>query len=649
MTPDQYRADIDGLRAVAVMLVVAFHAWPGAVPGGFVGVDVFFVISGFLISGILLSALHQQRFSFAEFYARRVRRIFPALIVMLVASYAIGWFVLFADDYQRLAHHMRAGVLFVSNFALWNEAGYFDGAADTKPLQHLWSLGVEEQFYLAWPLLLWLGWQIGIRPLWLTAGLLASSLLFNLISIRVDLVGTFFSPFTRFWQLLAGAVLACLPYEPAIEQRLRRLLPATAADRRRWASAVSAVGLALIALAVVVVNQHTHYPGRWALLPTGGAFLIMAAGPDAWLNRTWLARPGAVWLGLISYPLYLWHWPLLSYARLMAGETPPWTVRSGLVLLSVALAWLTYVAIEKPARFGRFRRPALPILVMAMLGVLGVAEYTVRSGGLIERALNRTDTAHFLQYYDRMRKQGISDAYRQECDFMDWPTGRLRDAIDPSCTQPGTAGTWFLWGDSYAQALSLGLRSVAPRGVQVSQIATSLCRPDTLDYGGVPDGRCRRANQLAVRQIAAIRPQVVILAQMSDHEQIDWEPLANRILQLGAARVIVIGPAPQWAPSLPEVVVSQYWGRDYSRVSHGLAQSVLAADRALKLRLASSASLTYVSLVDALCTEQGCQAVVDGTTNELLAFDAGHLTPAGSRFVAQTVLRPYLPSSGPPP
>ena len=517
MTPDRYRADIDGLRALAVVLVVAFHAWPALVPGGFVGVDVFFVISGFLISGILISALHEQRFSFPDFYVRRERRIFPALVVVLVASYAIGWFVLFADDYQRLARHIRAGVLFVSNFALWSEAGYFDGAADTKPLQHLWSLGVEEQFYLAWPLLLWLAWRWRIRPLWLTAVLLVGSLGLNLVSIRTDLVSTFFSPLTRFWQLLAGAMLACLPYEPAVEQAWRRVIPSDDRGRGRLANAGSAVGLTLIVLAVVFINQNTHYPGGWALLPTVGAVLIIASGPHAWLNRKWLSQPAAVWLGLISYPLYLWHWPLLSFARISTGETPSLAVRGGIVLLSVGLAWLTYVVLEKPVRFGTLRRVAVPLLSTAMMAILGVAQYTVRAEGLIERAISRSDTAHFLQYYDRMHKQGISAAYRQECDFMDWPTGRLRDAIDASCTEAGANGTWFLWGDSYAQALSQGLRSVLPPGVRLSQVTTSLCRPDTVDYDGVPDGRCRRANAFAVAQIAERRPQVVILSWIGSH------------------------------------------------------------------------------------------------------------------------------------
>ena len=647
-TPGRYRADLDGLRALAVALVVGFHAWPAAVPGGFVGVDVFFVISGFLITGILVGALHERRLSFTEFYARRIRRIFPALTIILLASYAIGWFVLFADDYQRLALHIRAGVLFVSNFAMWSEAGYFDAAADTKPLQHLWSLGVEEQFYLAWPLMLWLAWKCRIRPWWLTVVLLASSLLFNLISIRTDLVGTFFSPFTRFWQLLAGAILACTPYEPAFALRWRRWISRDSVSDRRLANLGSAAGLTLIAIAVLLIDQRSHYPGRWALLPTGGAFLIIASGAGAWPNRKWLSHPAAVWLGLISYPLYLWHWPLLSFARLLAGETPSLLARTTVVLLSVGLAWVTYTVIEKPVRFGSLRQVAVAALSVCMLAVLGLAEYTFRAQGLIERSISRTDTGQFIEHYARMHKQGISEAYRQECDFMDWPTGRLRDSIDASCTQPGPSGTWLLWGDSYAQALSLGLRDVLPPGVRLAQVATSLCRPDTIEYDGVPDGRCLRANAFAVNQIRALQPRVVILAQMSDHAVVDWERMADQIRQLGAARIVVVGPAPQWTPSLPEVVVKHYWGRDYSRVSHGLAMAILTTDGALKLRLATSTTVAYVSLIDGLCTDAGCRAVVDGSANDLIAFDAGHLTPKGSVFVAQTILRGHLAANPPP-
>ena len=155
----KYRPDVDGLRAIAVLAVVGFHAFPALAPGGFVGVDVFFVISGFLISGIIFSALERDRFSFLDFYARRVRRIFPSLIIVLAAAYGAGWFLFYADRYAELSKHIAGGAGFIANFVLWREAGYFDGASDTKPLLHLWSLGVEEQFYLVWPLLAWLAWK----------------------------------------------------------------------------------------------------------------------------------------------------------------------------------------------------------------------------------------------------------------------------------------------------------------------------------------------------------------------------------------------------------------------------------------------------------------------------------------------------------
>ena len=203
-----YRPDIDGLRAVAVLSVVAYHLFPTAVRGGFVGVDVFFVISGFLISGIILKSLQRGDFSFAEFYAHRVRRIFPALAVVLAACYAVGWFALLPDEFKLLGKHIAAGAGFLENFVLWKEAGYFDTASELKPLLHLWSLAVEEQFYLAYPLMLWCGWRLGAKPLFLVAALLLWSFSLNIAGIEKEAVKTFFLPQTRFWELFAGGLLA---------------------------------------------------------------------------------------------------------------------------------------------------------------------------------------------------------------------------------------------------------------------------------------------------------------------------------------------------------------------------------------------------------------------------------------------------------
>jgi len=206
----KYRPDIDGLRALAVLSVVLYHAhaFPKVLKGGFIGVDIFFVISGFLISTIIFSGLERGSFSFFDFFCRRIRRIFPALLLVLISCYAFGWFVLLADEYKQLGKHIAAGAGFVSNFVLWTESGYFDAGAETKPLLHLWSLGIEEQFYIVWPLILWWAWKKKFNLFTITLVLAFFSFGLNLAKYRVNGVADFYSPQTRFWELLAGALLA---------------------------------------------------------------------------------------------------------------------------------------------------------------------------------------------------------------------------------------------------------------------------------------------------------------------------------------------------------------------------------------------------------------------------------------------------------
>ena len=204
----RYRPDIDGLRAIAVLAVVGFHAFPHWVQGGFIGVDIFFVISGYLISTIIFENLDSGTFSFTEFYARRMKRIFPALILVLIACFIFGWFALLADEYKQFGKHMAAGAGFVSNLVFWQEAGYFDNAAGTKPLLHLWSLGIEEQFYIVWPLLLWFAWKRKVHLAALVVVLAITSLALNLHGIHQDKIATFYAPQTRVWELLSGSIVA---------------------------------------------------------------------------------------------------------------------------------------------------------------------------------------------------------------------------------------------------------------------------------------------------------------------------------------------------------------------------------------------------------------------------------------------------------
>ena len=642
----KYRADVDGLRAIAVLAVLGFHAFPDRVPGGFVGVDIFFVISGFLISGIIFSGLEDHRFTFSGFYARRIRRIFPALVLVLTACFAAGWVLLFADPFAELGKHVAGGAGFVANYVLWAEAGYFDGAADTKPLQHLWSLGVEEQFYFVWPLVAWLAWKRRLDFLLVTMAVLLGSMYLNLDHIRRDLVGTFYSPFTRFWELMSGALLAYLMTERTVSSAAptaRRLFDSiTSTPGRR--TLLGAAGLLLIAASLAVINQQRHFPGVWAVPPVAGAALLIAAGPAAWINRQVLATPLLVGIGLISYPLYLWHWPILSFLRLVLGETPSTALRFAALGASFALAWATYAVLERPIRFGPRRRVVIAGLCAAMAAVGSAGYYSYTHDGLFARAINRNDKGSFVRYYQSIRKGGIDQPYRLECDFMQPGADSVKDHIAPSCTTRGASQTWFLWGDSYAQALSKGITSLLPPGAVLSQVATSSCRPSLTPIDlNVPGGRCEKANGYALQKIAELKPDVLILAQLGAHEFTDWEALAAHVRGLGVKRVIVVGPVPMWLPSLPEVVVTKYWGKNYDRVGYGLIGSRAYEDRRLLAKYGSSTTVAYVSIISRVCDETGCQATVPGSNPpELVAFDAGHLTPRGSEFIAQTALRSAL-------
>ncbi len=348
-TRPEYRPDIDGLRAVAVLFVIAFHAFPEYVPGGFVGVDIFFVISGFLISSIIFKNLDQRTFSYSEFYRRRIRRIFPALIIVLFACLAFGWIALLPVEYTQLAKHTAAGAAFSSNFQLWREAGYFDSSSEHKPLLHLWSLGIEEQFYLIWPASLALLWKRKNRVLWMVATLAVLSFAVGLLSAGKYPSSTFYLPFTRFWELLLGCLLAysTLFQGGFIADMFGRWSPPPG-FKDLPGNAAALAGSLLIAAAILLLNRDRTFPGWWALMPTAGSVLLIAAGPSAWINRTVLRNPAMVLVGLISYPLYLWHWPLLSFARILTTPTAP--LKFALILTSILLAWATWKYLEGKAK-----------------------------------------------------------------------------------------------------------------------------------------------------------------------------------------------------------------------------------------------------------------------------------------------------------
>ena len=302
--------------------VIAFHAFPGYVRGGFVGVDIFFVISGFLISTIVFRGLQEGSFSFWAFYSRRIKRIFPALIVVLGVFLALGSIVLLAQEYRQLGKHSAASAAFASNFVLWEESGYFDTQAELKPLVHLWSLAVEEQFYLIWPVLLFLLARWRSNLLWPTAVIGLGSFALNVGMVGEHASAAFYLPLTRMWELLSGAVLAWVTLHHA--DRLEQQLDREVFTRPKIAlrDIFAAAGMAAIVVSVLWVSRDKLFPGWFALLPVAGAFLVVGAGARAWANQRILAHPVLVLIGLVSYPLYLWHWPLLVRAHHRIRHSP---------------------------------------------------------------------------------------------------------------------------------------------------------------------------------------------------------------------------------------------------------------------------------------------------------------------------------------
>ncbi|HEV7856296.1 MAG TPA: acyltransferase family protein, partial [Herminiimonas sp.] len=377
-----YRRDIDGLRALAVLSVVIYHAFPQLLRGGFAGVDIFFVISGFLISGIIFKNLERGDFSFADFYGRRIRRIFPALTLMMGSCLAFGWFALLPGEFATLGQHVIAGVGFLSNILLWRENGYFNIASDLKPLLHLWSLGIEEQFYLFWPVIALVAYRRKVSLINIAIFLALASFVINVAVIDIKPAATFFLLPSRLWELMAGSILAyvTLYQDDATKRRLKqllRILPDDGAGNMRLANLASGVGLLLLVLTMFAFNSSLAFPGWYALLPVTGAALMIFAGPQAWLNRKFLSNNFMVAIGLISYPLYLWHWPVLAYLRIADRSL---TIVSGLsgLALSLALSWLTYRFCEQPIRFSH--GSTKKVLTLSLLGLslaMAAAGYAV--------------------------------------------------------------------------------------------------------------------------------------------------------------------------------------------------------------------------------------------------------------------------------
>lgn len=648
-----YRPDIDGLRAVAILSVVIYHAFPSTLPGGFVGVDVFFVISGFLISTIIFRSLLRGDFSFTEFYTHRIKRIFPALIVVLSACYAFGWFALLPDEFKQLGKHIAAGAGFIHNFILWQEVGYFDTVAEKKPLLHLWSLAIEEQFYLIFPVLIFAVIRTGLNVMTVVLSLGLISFGLNISGITANPTGTFFMPQTRVWELLVGSALAYLQlfkrekffawmHHWLFHPILFRQPPLGARRGEVLNNLLSVVALLLLFAAIFFVDKSKPFPGWWALLPVTGASLMILAAPEALVNRVILANRMMVFVGLISYPLYLWHWPILSFVRILEVETPTRGIRIAGVAISFVLAWLTYRLIEMPVRFGRksWIKTATLSIVLVVVGYIGYN--TFQRDGLAFRF--PSDVRHIANFKYEFAVDARAGG---KC----WlaanaaPEGFASECIEvPRSTEKQSV---LVWGDSHAARLYPGLRATLGEKVAISQLTRDSC-PPILGFG---DDTCQKSNGHIISKIQTLVPTTVIMFAVWSHYQQNWltESVARqgllesirKLKTLGVKNIVVLGPAPNWEDALPKLLYNA-WKHSFphkipERLATGMKPEAQEVDKQL-VEMLRSEHIFYVSVLQFMCGEDGCLTHVPGRPSELLTWDYGHLTTEGSVFVSKHLL-----------
>jgi len=628
-----HRTDIDGLRALAIIPVVLYHMGVPAFSGGFVGVDIFFVISGFLITSLIARDLGQpdRRFSLTNFYERRIRRIFPALFTVLAVTTVLAVIVLLPRDLSAYAKSLVATAAFASNIHFFRQAGYFDTEAYTKPLLHTWSLAVEEQFYLFFPLLMLVLFRVlkrGARVGIVLAGLALASFAWSVWTVHTRPDAAFYLAPARAWELLLGSVLA-LGVVPAFRTA-------------RSAHAAGILGVALLGLAVVAFSHSTPFPGVAALVPCLGAALVIHSGGATPIHRVLSSAP-LVFIGLISYSLYLWHWSLLSLARHWSLDplTMPQTVAVvGVALLASVSSWrFIEQPLRKPAPRGSlgarskrrkrvFGLAAAASSIALLIGLIGASADGLP--GRLGPDVIALDAA----------QQDFNDQ-RPKCHASDRAVVPYRDTCRFGATD--SAPRYAVWGDSHAAELAVALGELAAdAGESVRMITYSACPPGSV-RGGARGGTggCAEHDRATLKAISEDTTVflVFLVARYSQARQdqgdvyfVELGRVARALADAGK-EVVLVYPSPEYQFSVPiQLARAAYRGANLEMI--GLAREAFEAQRSPFVRaLDAIRTDRRIGMVDPsrrLCDESRCRTFAEGRA---LYFDDDHLSLSGARYV----------------
>ncbi len=602
-----YRADIDGLRALAIVPVLLFHAGIAGFGGGYVGVDIFFVISGYLITGVIVREIDAGRFSIVHFYERRARRIMPALIVMIAAVLVAAAFFFFPEDLAKMPASAVAATLFVSNIHLFFDVNYFGGGAEIKPLLHTWSLAVEEQFYIGFPILMMLIARFAPQQRKMIVGALTilSFAIAAWTQARGDGFAFYWLP-PRAWELFAGSMVA-LGFAPAAGTRLRELM--------------ALGGVAAIGFAIATYSRTTVFPGVAALLPVLGAAAIIHAGAQTGVARLLAVRP-MVAIGLISYSLYLWHWPVIVFAEYAGDAKLSGWQSAAAIALSLGLAIASWRWVERPFRQpGRFGRRAVFGWNGAGMAALCLAALALAS---TSGWPGRFD-AQTLRYL--AASKDISPL-REACHDADAARGRpvcvLGNARDPDA---------MLWGDSHGVEYAYALATAPWRKQRgLIQMTHSSCAP-VIDYA-MAQPACDAANNAAIAHIRSDRRiRTIYLAafwsSVAETQPLGyWRALDATIAMLvrDGRRVVIIGPLPSYAFNVPRKLA-------HGGSVVGMARRELVARTMLLRRIAArwaARDVLFVDPADNICGPIACDVERDGNP---FYFDAHHPSLTAARLV----------------
>lgn len=602
-----YRSDIDGLRAFAVVAVVAFHL-NGFVPGGYIGVDVFFVISGFLIGGIIFHEIDAGAFSFYRFYLRRIRRIIPALILTLIACYPASIALTGRSETVAFAWSSLASLFSMANLYFYATSGYFSPNALDVPLLHLWSLGIEEQFYVLFPLI-----AVVISkyfPRLLVPALLASglaSLSSSQLKLSLHPEASFYLIQNRAFELTIGVLLARLKLKPT---------PIAA-------QLAAASGAALLIFAIYFYRPTTPFPGLAALLPCVGSALIIWSGQVGTALSKVLSFQPLVYLGRISYPLYLAHWPLIVFGRIAFPEASQWAFSLFVVTASILAAAATYHLVERPIRSGDFSLVKIACLsAIASLSVGGVAAGLATSG-----FEDRSDAVTHFESPD------LNDLYLKGTCFLDPDQNHTRFLLE-KCF-PDKRPVVLLWGDSHAAHFYEGLKfELGKAGYSLAMLTSSAC-PPLIGYSVKDRPFCKETNDFVLSMIKSREPDIVILAAL-------WKPFVMvqleqtlKLITQSHIPVVVMGNTPIFEESVPLYLARP--GRKQIKESDRSAAEEGLRNLLVKKKIEN---VKYISLRDVSCPNQRCRLTDKSGFSYYL--DEGHLTKEGSRWIAKDVISEVL-------